>query len=85
MNNMFPAFWATDVSEDEALKEADTLSRHDELHNTAGRPDQGALTVQDFSEVLCWLIIETQEGGVDVRDQITVLQRAAGALRAAFT
>lgn len=41
--------------------------------------------MQDFSEVLGWLIIKMQEGGVDVRDQITVLQSAADALREAFT
>jgi hypothetical protein len=34
---------------------------------------------------LGWLIIEMHEGGVAVRDQITVLQCAADALREAFT
>jgi hypothetical protein len=69
MNNMFAAFRATDVLEDQALKVAETIGRHDELLNTAGLPDQDALTVQDFSEVLGWLIIKTQDAGVDVRDQ----------------
>ena len=57
------------------------LSRRRELHDAA-LPDQDALTVHDFSEVLGWLIIKTQEAGVDVRDQITMLQCAADALRA---
>ena len=85
MNNMFAAFRATDASVDQALKVAETIGRHDELLDTAGLPDQGPLTMQDFSEVLGWLIIKTQEAGVDVRDQITVLQCAADALREAFT
>ena len=85
MSNMFAAFRATDVSEGEALKAAEALNRHDELLSAAPLPDQDALTVQDFSEVLGWLIIKMQEGGVDVRDQITVLQCAADALREAFT
>jgi hypothetical protein len=50
------------------------FGRNGEPLNTARLPDQDALTVQDFSEILGWLIIKTQEGGVDVRDQITVLQ-----------
>ena len=41
--------------------------------------------MHDFSEVLGWLIIKTQEGGVDVGDQIAVLQCAADELRATFT
>jgi hypothetical protein len=85
MNDMFAAFRTTDASEDQALKVAETIGRRDELLNTAGLPNQDALTVQDFSEVLGWLIIKTQEAGVDVRDQITVLQCAADALREAFT
>jgi hypothetical protein len=74
MNNMFAVFRAVDVA----------LSRRDELPDIPVLPDQDTLTVDDFSEVLGWLIIKTQEAGVDVRDQITVLQCAADALRAAF-
>jgi hypothetical protein len=85
VSNMFAAFRATDVSLDKALKVAEALTRHDELLAAAPLPDEGALTVQDFSEVLGRLIIKMQEGGVDVRDQITVLQCAADALREAFT
>lgn len=75
MTKMFTALRAIDVA----------LSSHDELPDIPVLPDQDALTVQDFSEVLGWLIIKTQEGGVDVKDQITVLQCAADALREAFT
>jgi hypothetical protein len=84
MNTMFAAFRAADVSEAEALKVADTISRHDELLSAAPLPDQDAFTMQDFSEVLGWLIVKMQEGGVDVRDQISMLECAADALRAAF-
>ena len=61
------------------------LSRRDELLQTPALPDRDALTIHDFSEVLGWLIVRMQEGGVDVRDQIAVLECAADALRAAFT
>ena len=85
MSNMFAVFRATNLLEDKALKVAEALNRHDELLSAAPLPDQDAFTVQDFSEVLGWLIIKMQEGGVDARDQITVLQCAADALREAFT
>jgi hypothetical protein len=75
MTNMFAVFRAVDAA----------LSRRRELRDTPALPDQDALTVHDFSEVLGWLIIKTQEAGVDVRDQITMLQCAADALRAEFT
>ena len=75
MTNMFAVFRAVNAA----------LSRRNELLNTPALPDQDTLTVHDFSEVLGWLIIKTREGGVDVRDQITVLQCAADALRAQFT
>jgi hypothetical protein len=75
MANMFAVFRAVGAA----------LGRRNELLNTPVLPDQDTLTVHDFSEVLGWLIIKTQEGGVDVRDQITVLQCAADELRATFT
>jgi hypothetical protein len=75
VTNMFAIFRAVGAA----------LSRRGELLDTAALPGQDVLTVHDFSEVLGWLIIKTQEGGVDVRDQITVLQCAADALRETFT
>jgi hypothetical protein len=75
MTNMFAIFRAVGAA----------LSQRGELPDIPVLPDQGALTVHDFSEVLGWLIIKTQEAGVDVRDQIAVLQCAADALREIFT
>jgi hypothetical protein len=43
------------------------------------------LTVQDFSEGLGWLIINSQARGVSIEDQIVVMQTALDALREAFS
>jgi hypothetical protein len=41
--------------------------------------------VQDFSEALGWLIVNSQARGMSVEDQIIVLQCALDALRKAFS
>ncbi len=43
------------------------------------------LTLQDFSEGLGWLIVNSQGGGVPIEDQIMVLQSALDALRKEFS
>ena len=57
MNNMFAAFRTTDASEDQALKVAETIGRRDELLNTAGLPNQDALTGVILFTIATWLIV----------------------------
>ena len=47
--------------------------------------DVAELTVQDFSEGLGWLIVNSQAGGVPIEDQILVMQSALNALRREFS
>jgi hypothetical protein len=42
------------------------------------------LTLQDFSEGLGWLIVNSHAGGVPIEDQIMVMQSALDALRKEF-
>jgi hypothetical protein len=50
-----------------------------------GRNDVADLTLQDFSEGLGWLIVNSHAGGVPIEDQITVMQSALDALRREFS
>jgi hypothetical protein len=47
--------------------------------------DVADLTVQDFSEGLGWLIVNSHAGGVPIEDQILVMQRALDALKREFS
>jgi hypothetical protein len=50
-----------------------------------GRNNVADLTLQDFSEGLGWLIVNSHAGGVPIEDQITVMQSALDALRREFS
>jgi hypothetical protein len=50
-----------------------------------GRNNVADLTLQNFSEGLGWLIVNSQAGGVPIEDQIMVMQSALDALRREFS